>query len=127
MKACRILFHECFDNQYIQLVSTNEKVSDAVRTQLIKSRDNPAAGRTLHDIVNPTLRGKLHRLHVGGPGGFRYVYFHHAKQAIVLPIYLSLEIRSRFSWADFPFLADAEIIVGDFLAGRLDRFKNRVL
>ena len=127
MKACRLLFHECFDNQYLQLVSTNIKASEAVRSQLIKSRDNPTAGKTLRAIVNPALQGKLYRLHVGGPGGFRYVYYYHAKQAVVIPVYLSLVLRSNFSWSDFPFLQDAEVIVNDFRAGRMERFKERVL
>ncbi|TMB64788.1 MAG: hypothetical protein E6J43_12980 [Chloroflexi bacterium] len=127
MKVFRFLAHEAFDKQYLDFIVAHEDLSDSLKTQLQKSCTNPDAGRCLHEIPHPSLQGKLFRLHVGGPKGYRYIYLFDAKHEVVIPIYISQQPRKAFDWDIHRFLKDALQIAEDLEAGNMKRFKERIL
>ena len=126
----RLLLHETFLEQYTGFLEKHIERVEALNTQLKKSRDHPTAGKVLHAISVPALRSKLYRMHVAGRRGFRYIYFYQASkapgQSIVLPIFISPDIKSNFDYdkASSVFECLAEQIVEDLKAKNWTRFKE---
>ena len=113
MSGARFLVHEAFREQYVDFILHHSEASDSLITQLRKSRDNPASGSPLRRIANPALQGKLFKIWIKGPGGFRYVYLYEASASAVLPVFLSPVSRAKFDWDTAPWSEIAERIVAD--------------
>ena len=122
MSECQLLVHDEFLEQYLRFQIEHEDASDSLRTQLQKSWKDPAIDGRLSFILNPRLVGKLYKLWIAGPTGYRYVYFHDPTPPITLPIFLSFEPRSNFNWDTAPIGDLAERIVSDFDSGQFDKF-----
>lgn len=124
MSGCRFLVHELFERQYLDFLTEHPEASDALLTQFRKSRSDPASEGRLGLILNPRLEGKLYKLWVVGPRGYRYVYFHDPEHSVTLPIFLSQKPRADFNWDSAPFADVAEQIVADFDDGQWERFRE---
>jgi hypothetical protein len=93
-------------------------------SQLQQARDDPGTGDRIKGIeIIPKLRGMLYKARVGGRRKFRLFYYHHAGRAVVMPVYLSHELRGSFDYSDVTPLVDAAVvIVADFEAKHWERF-----
>ena len=92
------------------------------------------------DIPIKKLQGRIYRLHVRGPKGFRFV---DQRQQIVLPVYVSPEVKAKFDYEKMPWREYAAEIYEDratwknleslyylikcFPPSGSDRFKLRVV
>jgi len=124
LSVCRLLVHNEFLTQYLRFQVEHEDASESLATQVQRSRDDPASRGRLGLILNPRLEGRLYKLWVAGPQGYRYVYFHDPVAMVTLPIFLSLEPRKDFNWDSAPFAEVAERIVSDFDQGCWDNFSE---
>ena len=115
MSGCHFLVHETFWQQYLNFQVEHPEAADSLQTQLRKSKDNPASGSPLRRISVKALQGKLFKLWVAGPSGFRYVYYYHSGKLVVLPIFLSNEPRADFDWDSAPFQEIGEQIISNLL------------
>lgn len=98
---------------------------DALHTQCKKACLDPAnAGRLLHGVAIPELTGKIYKCWVRGPRGFRFVYIFHSAHKVVLPVMVTLELRSRIDWDKLPWQQYSERIYSDFVKGNLDAFQD---
>ena len=78
------------------------------------------------------LQGRVRKVHVGGPRGFRIAYFVHELTAtnaaepttVSFPFFLSNEPRSRFDWDDFDWQGLCQEVFGDLSAGNDEKFRK---
>lgn len=118
--------HETFQGAYLALQGEDAKLGSSLITQLNKSKADPTSGSPLDDISHPALAGKLRKLHVGGRKGLRYVYLFHAGSSVVLPIFLSSELKPKFNWEkSLPSIEEAaQQILADFQAKKWAAFQE---
>jgi hypothetical protein len=77
----------------------------------------------------PELAGKVFHVHVSGNNvpsrkGYRLVYIVQSKQQIILPVFLSLVIKSQFDYDKVPWEEYATAINKDLRAGNMANFKE---
>ncbi len=121
----RLLRHERFHAQIEAFRQRFPKDENALLTALVKSRDDPTGpgAEPLTGIKTLALQGLLYRLHVGSGRGQRYIYLVQNKLEIVLGIYVSLELKSKFKY-DLPAIESiATEIMEDWIGKRYDKFK----
>ena len=75
----------------------------------------------------PQLQGKVFHVHVAGQNvpsrkGFRLIYVVENKKRIVLPVFLSLEIKSQFNYDNVPWQDYAVEIYKDLCEGNISAF-----
>jgi len=111
--------HEVFSAQYVDFLTAHQDYHSSLITQLRKSHQDPAnAGSPLRRISSPQLAGRLYKLWVRQEG-FRYVYLFLPCKAIVLPIWISRDLRAKLDWDGEPW----EEITGEIMAD-LNPFKK---
>lgn len=123
----RFLVHETFLQQSLEFAERNRhspNYINAFHTQCKKACVDPTnAGELLHGIAVPELKGKIYKCWVGRRG-FRFVYIFHSGYKVVLPVLITLELRSRIDWDKLPWLEYSERIYSDFVSGNLDAFRD---
>jgi len=80
----------------------------------------------MRHIQIPALQGRVLKVHVGGPSGFRLAYFVHVippsppsddETVLACPFFLSNEPRSRFDWDDFDWQGACQTVYDALMAG----------
>ena len=124
MTTCRLLVHETFQNRYIEFQQQHPEAGKSLISQLQQIRENPGNGQRIKGTeIIPNLRGMLYKAWVGGRRKFRLFYYHHSGRQVVMPVYLSSELRGSFDYKDVrPVVDAAALIVEDFEAKRMERF-----
>ena len=115
-----ILIHASFQLQIDDFLELHSSDWGDVITQFKKLVDNP-----LHNPMNglpPPLGGRVFHLHVGGRKGFRLIYVADSKRGIVLPVFLSCEIKPRFDYDAVPWQDYASEIYKDLCDGNTTKF-----
>lgn len=121
----KFLVHQTFLEQSLAFVDRNSAYCDAFRTQCKKACVDPVnAGELLRGIAIPELKGKVYKCWVGGPRKFRFVYILHSGHRVVLPVLITLELRSRIDWDKLPWQEYSERIYSDFINGNLAAFQD---
>lgn len=121
----RFLVHRTFLEQSLAFADSNSEYLDSFRTQCKKACLDPAnAGELLRGVAIPQLKGKVYKCWVGGRRRFRLVYIFHSGYEVVLPILITLELRSRIDWDKLPWQEYSERIYSDFIQGNLAAFQD---
>lgn len=102
--------------------------ADALMTQLTAVVTNPhTAGSRMRHIQVQALQGKVRKVHISGPGGFRMAYFVETLPPgapggvpviVVCPFFFSMDQRSRFDWDDFDWQGTCAGIYESLQTGR---------
>ncbi len=117
--------HNIFLEQSLAFADRNSANWNAFHTQCKKACIDPTnAGEILHGIAIPALKGKIYKCWVGGPQRFRFVYIFHSGLKVVLPILITLELRSRIDWDKLPWQEYADRIYSDFVKGKPAAFQD---
>lgn len=121
----KFLVHDTFREQCLAFAERNLAYWNAFHTQCKKACLHPAeAGEILHGIAIPELKGKIYKCWVGGPRKFRLVYILHSGYKVVLPVMITLELRTRIDWDKLPWHEYSERIYSDFIKGNVDAFQD---
>lgn len=124
----RFLVHETFLEQALEFAERNRHSPNYVnsfRTQCKKACLDPTnAGELLRGVALPQLKGKIYKSWVGGRRRFRLVYIFHSSYKVVLPVLITLELRSRINWDRLPWQELAEKIYSDFTKGNSKNFQD---
>jgi mRNA-degrading endonuclease RelE of RelBE toxin-antitoxin system len=121
----RLLIHSSFQQQTDAFMEQHPDSWDDVVSQFKKIITNPLQS-PMHNLP-PHLNGKVFHVHVAGLNvpsrkGYRLIYVVHGGQKIVLPVFLSLVIKSQFDYEKVPWLDYAEKIYKDLSEGHLSAF-----
>ncbi|TET38935.1 MAG: hypothetical protein E3J65_04595 [Dehalococcoidia bacterium] len=124
----RFLVHTVFQEQLDRFVTASPDAWPSILTQIKKARDDPFnAGKPMHDIPIKKLQGRIYRLHVRGPKGFRFIYLVDPDRRIVLGIFVSSEVKTKLDYDSIPWLEYAAQIYEDLVNGNIDKFKESVI
>jgi len=124
VKSYRFLAHTTFLELAHQLLQKCPSVKKKLNKQIEKACADPFhAGKCMREISHPDLQGSVYRLWVGGPKGFRMIYFVYRKKSIVFGVYVSPAVRKKFDYNKFPWLQNAIEIYNDFIKGNLSKFR----
>ena len=118
----RFLAHHIFDYYYIQLVAASPKLKKALDTAIQKAKSNPTTAGEWMRRVPSELQGKIYKMWVSGRGGHRLFYLFFSENKLVIGVFISPEIRSRFNYEDFPWELFLEVAL-DFKAEKLKNFR----
>ena len=119
------LVHKTFLKQSEAFADRNFKHWNAFRTKCRQACLDPTnAGEILHGIVLPQLKGKVYKCWVGGRREFRFVYLFHSGCKVVLPVLITLELRSNIDWDKLPWQEYADAIYTDFTKGNHNAFQD---
>ena len=120
----KFLVHHTFLEQSLAFADRNSAYLTAFRTQCKKACVDPVnAGELLRGVATPELKGKIYKCWVGRRR-FRLVYILHSGYKVVLPVLITLELRSRIDWDRLPWEEYSERIYSDFIKGNLDAFRD---
>jgi hypothetical protein len=122
LTSYRFLAHENFVAQWLEFIEQKPEASDAALHHFVQCKEHPDSGRQMHNIPNPALTGRLFRHWVQGPGGFRFAHFFDSTTGVVLPVFITSDIRSNFDWDKAPWAEIAGAIVSDWLGKRSEAF-----
>jgi mRNA-degrading endonuclease RelE of RelBE toxin-antitoxin system len=118
--APTVILHRTLLCQLRGFCKLNPKEEGAVCKALEKLVADPFhAGRPMKGISRPELQGSIYRLHVGGPSGYRLIYYIHRRKTptsavVVIPIFFSQVPRSRFDYHDLDLDSLGQAILSDF-------------
>lgn len=127
-RSFRFFVHTVFQEQLDRFVTASLDAWPSLLTQIKKARDDPFyAGKPMHDIPIRKLQGRIYRLHVRGPEGFRFIYLVDPDRRIVLGIFVSLEVKTKFDYDSIPWHEYAAQIYDDLVNGNIDEFKEYVI
>jgi len=119
------LVHDTFLKQCLEFSDRNPDYLDAFRTQCKKVCLHPVnAGELLRGVAMPELKGKIYKCWVGGRRKFRLVYVLHSGYKVVLPVLITIKLRSRIDWDKLPWQQYSERIYSDFIKGNLSAFQD---
>ena len=97
-------------------------------SQIKKAQNDPfKAGKTMHDVPIKKLQGRIYRLHVKGRRGFRFIYLVDRRRQIVMGIFVSTEVKSKFDYEQVPWEEYAAEIYEDLVNGKIENFNELVL
>ena len=121
----RLLIHNSFQYQIDEFLEKQQPSWDCVVKQLRKIIDSPE--QLPMQNLPPQLSGKVFHVHVPGyhiPSrkGFRLIYIVLIHQKIVLPVYLSLVIKSQFNYDEVPWQEYAHEIYEDLHNANMEKF-----
>lgn len=119
----RFLVHRCFQEQLDKFVEINLDAWSSLKTQMKKAKSDPfRAGKAMRDIPISRLQGRIYRLHVRGPGGFRFIYLVDNSRKLVMGIFVSLEVKANFDYEKVPWEEYASEIYEDIVNGNIEKF-----
>ncbi len=73
--------------------------------------------------MSEELRGRIYRLWVAGPRGFRFIYLVDRATETILPVFLSLKARPYIDYGKLPWQEYAREIYDDYVQNNIDAFK----
>jgi mRNA-degrading endonuclease RelE of RelBE toxin-antitoxin system len=124
-QSFRFLVHTCFQEQLDRFAEDNIDAWSSLLTQIKKARSDPfRAGKAMHDILIKKLQGRIYRLHVKGPRGFRFIYLVAPQQHIVMGVFVSSEVKAKFDYSKVPWEEYATKIYEDLINNNMDNFKE---
>lgn len=92
------LVHKKFIEQLDKAKKSQPKYIKKINTALKKSMSDPNnTGQWMRNLPL-NLQGKVRREWVGGSGGLRYIFFVDNNLKVVLPCFISEEIKPNFSY-----------------------------
>jgi hypothetical protein len=104
-------------------IETNPSLWSSFVDQCRKACADPfRAGKPLARVGHKALRGRIRRLWVGGPGGHRFFFIADKAKQVILPVYLSLEVRKNIDYDQVPWEQYASEIYSDFVKGNIQAF-----
>ncbi|MBI2875107.1 MAG: hypothetical protein HYY09_08455 [Firmicutes bacterium] len=128
----RVVAHISFLEQYTLVVQSYPVVKKSLDKQLEKAGASPhSSGELMHSVAHPSLRGKLYKVWVHGPGlpkhkGHRLLYLLYKRDqgddGSVLPFFISPRPRTTFNYDQFPWQQYAEEIYQALIEGRQEEF-----
>ncbi len=120
--TCTLLLHESLVSRCAELMAGSS--GGSLVSQLKQIRSNPSDGERIQGTeIVPRLKGKLYKRYIGGKNKFRMFYYYHAPQSLVLPFYITDELRSKLDYRDLRKIVEAAIfIVVDFETNGLEHF-----
>lgn len=122
---CKLLVHDIFLEQYLDAIASIRGIATPLLKQLEKIKADPVrAGKTMRDIPLTILQGKIFRLWVSGPTGFRLIYVYDPGCDVALPIFVSTEAKEDFDYEDVPWREMAEEIYQDLVEGNDEKFRE---
>ena len=121
----RVLLHETIRAELVEFAaSKNEAVVRSLNTQLNKIRASPlTAGSPMRRIIHPSLSGKIYKLWVGGPQGFRLTYFVDQDKKVACPFFISSVPRKDLDWDSVDWQSRADPIHNDLICGNTNAFE----
>lgn len=121
----RFLAHTTFREQVEAFLDKHSDHWNALQSKCRQACVDPTnAGETLHGIVHPQLIGKIYKAWVGGRRKFRLVYLFHSGRKVVLPVLITLDLRSNINWNDLPWQEYAEAIYADLTSNNTKAFQD---
>jgi len=117
--------HAEFRRQHEEILQSNPQLRKPLYTQYRKALADPVrAGKAMHSIPGEELRGKLHRLWIGGKKGYRLVYYFSTELDIILPAWISPVPRTHLDYEKADWLDCADQYCSDLLEGNMDQFED---
>ena len=121
-----LLIHDSFQEQVDAFLDKYEDNTGLIK-QFRKIIDTPL-NNPMKDVP-PKLVGKVFHAHVACDNiparkGFRLIYIFEKKKGIVLPVYVSLVVKSRFSYEKSDWDKYAIDIYEDLIQGNNDKFQQ---
>ncbi len=93
----KFLVHHNFQEQMDAFLENNMSIWGSFIDQCRKACSDPfKAGKPLKYVAYKVLRGKIRRLQVGGRKGHRFIFIVYRPKEIILPVYLSQEIKKGY-------------------------------
>jgi len=119
----KFLVHRTFQEQIDSFLEMNASVWGSFIDQCRKACADPFnTGKPLARVGHPALRGRIKRLWVGGPGRHRFIFIVEKSKQIILPVYLSLQLRKDIDYDKIPWEEYADKIYNDFVKGNTEAF-----
>ncbi len=121
----RFLVHKSFLKQAEAFIDLHFDELKSFQSKCRQACVDPAnAGEILRGIGLPQLKGKIYKCWVGGRKKFRLVYLFHSGRKIVLPVLITLDLRSSIDWNDLPWQEYAETIYADLTNNNTAAFQD---
>lgn len=119
------LIHSSFDKNLVKFRETvSRKDLKSLETQIRKCIADPLrAGKRLHVGKFQILSGRVFRLPIGGPRGYRLIYYVDPNVKVVLGIYISTVKRARLDYHKVGWEKIAEMICEDYVNRNSERFR----
>jgi hypothetical protein len=122
-QSYELLIHLTFQKQALEVKKKHPEIEDALVTALQEIQANPTPG-TMQGVVIKRLQGVIHKKHVGGNNGHRLIYLHPKGSKIVIPVFLSPEPRSLFSYEDMDWQGICEPFYDDYIKKNYKAFSR---
>ncbi len=122
-RSYEILFHISFEKQALELKAKHPELEKPLVTSLEEIRVDPTSG-TMQGVVNKKLQGVIHKKHVGGREGHRLIYLLPKGTNYIIPVYVSPNTRSTFSYDDIDWEKMCEEFYRDYTNKNYKAFKN---
>lgn len=120
----RFLVHRIFQQQADEFPEQNPSQWKSFQDQCRKACADPfRAGKPLQRVPIQALQGKIHRLWVGGPGKFRFIYIVDPHRKIILPVLLTLKLRGQINYDKLPWGEYADKIYEDLTQNNWSAFQ----
>lgn len=117
-----LLLHDIFKNQCYDFVgsfpeSQQLKINKQITTSLLQIKSNPSSYKPLIEVRDKRLQGIIRRIYVGGNQRYRLMYLYFPNKSIIIPIFISEELRKNFDYDQAPWEEYADRIYNDLIDG----------
>ena len=118
-----VTFQEQMDSFLKTYIETKPSMWHSFQDQCRKACADPFnVGKPLERVGRQALIGRIRRLWVGGRSGHRFIYIVHGSQKLIVPIFLSKEIRRDIYYDSLPWAEYADRIYDDLINGNTQAF-----
>lgn len=123
-KSYRFLVHRIFKQQAEAFLDLHPSHWSSFTDQCRKACADPfKAGIPLQRVAFEELKGKIYRLWVAGPKGFRFIYLVDRATETILPVFLSLKNRPYIDYGKLPWQEYAREIYDDYAQNNIGAFR----
>ncbi len=116
------MIHQDFEKQMNEVLARNRPLRNKLTSKLLQIRSNPNVGRRMKGVASPDLQGVIWRVQVGGRSGHRLIYIWLPHLNTVIPVLLSPEQKSKFSYRSSGWEECCAQLFEDFSGGRHEAF-----
>lgn len=119
----KVLAHETFMEQFNDFLDKHTQSIQSLMAQIVGAAKDPLNfGKTMAGVQSSLLRGRIRRYHVSGRSGFRLICLIDTDHQVVMPVFLSSDVRAALKYDDIPWEDYAAQILDDLISERWEKF-----
>jgi hypothetical protein len=122
-QSYKVLLHHSFVQKAKEVVGKYPQLQGPLVTALLEIQASPMDGAFRY-IDDPKLINLVHKIHVGGRKGHRLMYLFISSSKVVIPVFLSDNPKSSFSYDDVDWCTLCRQIFDDYSKRNYSAFQN---